>query len=200
MGKPTVSPALTTALRRSCSALDLGPGSSVTTFRSVPTDDSTDETMMFSCGNLSDPSRVLAVSSTHLRAMKRVTEVTRFAPAEEVGFEPTVPVDTAVFETARFGRSRTPPITSLQLDLFGTFGHALLFFVMESDDERFMTAALEEARRSSAHNDVPVGCVLVANGEILSVGENRREADADPTAHAEIVALREAAKKRGRWR
>ena len=132
--------------------------------------------------------------------MKRVTEVTRFAPAEEVGFEPTVPVDTAVFETARFGRSRTPPITSLQLDLFGTFGHALLFFVMESDDERFMTAALEEARRSSAHNDVPVGCVLVANGEILSVGENRREADADPTAHAEIVALREAAKKRGRWR
>jgi tRNA(adenine34) deaminase len=71
---------------------------------------------------------------------------------------------------------------------------------MQSDDERFMRVALEEARRSSTHDDVPVGCVLVANGEILSVGENRREADADPTAHAEIVALREAAKKRGRWR
>ncbi len=44
---------------------------------------------------------------------KRVTEVTRFSLAEEVGFEPTVPVDTAVFETARFGRSRTPPLMSL---------------------------------------------------------------------------------------
>ena len=44
---------------------------------------------------------------------KRVTEVTRFSLAEEVGFEPTVPVDTAVFETARFGRSRTPPSPSL---------------------------------------------------------------------------------------
>src|ERR1700677_2518891 len=147
-----------------------------------------------------DALSVLALLSAVMRVTKTGDRSHPFCPAEEVGFEPTVPVDTAVFETARFGRSRTPPITSLQLDLFGTFGHALLFFVMESDDERFMTAALEEARRSSAHNDVPVGCVLVANGEILSVGENRREADADPTAHAEIVALREAAKKRGRWR
>jgi tRNA(adenine34) deaminase len=71
---------------------------------------------------------------------------------------------------------------------------------MESDDERFMTVALKEARRSLTHGDVPVGCVLVANGEILSVGENRREVDTDPTAHAEIVALREAATVRGHWR
>jgi tRNA(adenine34) deaminase len=132
-----------------------------------------------------------------------VTEVTRFALAEEVGFEPTVPVDTAVFETARFGRSRTPPGESLQLDPESTFGVlsvALRFCVMDSDDERFMSQALEAARQSLPHDDVPVGCVLVANGEILSVGENRREVDADPTAHAEIVALRAAAAKRGRWR
>ncbi len=68
------------------------------------------------------------------------------------------------------------------------------------DDERFMREALREARRASTHDDVPVGCVLVAGGVVVSVGENRREIDSDPTAHAEIVALREAARLRGRWR
>jgi tRNA(adenine34) deaminase len=71
---------------------------------------------------------------------------------------------------------------------------------MESDDERFMRLALETARRSLAHDDVPVGCVLVAKGDVVASAENRREVDADPTAHAEIVALREAASRRGRWR
>jgi tRNA(adenine34) deaminase len=68
------------------------------------------------------------------------------------------------------------------------------------DDEHFMREALRAAVRASAHEDVPVGCVLVAGGAILSVGENRREVDRDPTGHAEIVALREAARVRGRWR
>jgi tRNA(adenine34) deaminase len=68
------------------------------------------------------------------------------------------------------------------------------------DDERFMREALHAALRASDHDDVPVGCVLVAGDAVLSVGENRREVDNDPTAHAEIVALREAAKARGRWR
>jgi len=45
-----------------------------------------------------------------------------------------------------------------------------------------------------------VGCVLVLDGEIIGRGENRREADQDPTAHAELVALRAAAASRGRWR
>ncbi|MCU1364030.1 MAG: nucleoside deaminase [Acidimicrobiaceae bacterium] len=71
---------------------------------------------------------------------------------------------------------------------------------MESDDERFMSAALDEARRSVGHDDVPVGCVIVANGEVIAAGENRREVDHDPTAHAEIVALRAAAQRRGHWR
>jgi tRNA(adenine34) deaminase len=68
------------------------------------------------------------------------------------------------------------------------------------DDEAFMRRALAAAARASDHDDVPVGCVLVASGEVLSIGENRREVDHDPTAHAEIVALRDAARRRGRWR
>jgi len=68
------------------------------------------------------------------------------------------------------------------------------------DDEVFMRAALELAAAASNHDDVPVGCVLVLDGEIIGRGENRREADQDPTAHAELVALRAAAVSRGRWR
>ena len=45
-----------------------------------------------------------------------------------------------------------------------------------------------------------MGCAIVANGQVIAVGENRREVDHDPTAHAEIVALRAAARQRGRWR
>ena len=60
--------------------------------------------------------------------------------------------------------------------------------------------ALAAARAAAAHGDVPVGCVLVREGEVIAVGENRREIDADPTAHAEVVALRAAARSIGRWR
>ncbi len=68
------------------------------------------------------------------------------------------------------------------------------------DDERFMRDALEAARRAASHDDVPVGCVLVVGETLLVVGENRREADHDATAHAEVVALRAAAQARGHWR
>ncbi len=68
------------------------------------------------------------------------------------------------------------------------------------DDAHFMRNALEEAALAGAHDDVPVGCVIVADGVILGKGENRRELDRDPTAHAEIVALREAARQRRHWR
>ena len=67
-------------------------------------------------------------------------------------------------------------------------------------DPEFMRLALEVAREAAEHDDVPVGCVLVSDGEVLAVGENRREVDFDPTAHAEVVALRTAAQRRGRWR
>lgn len=64
-----------------------------------------------------------------------------------------------------------------------------------------MREALDLARASAAKSDVPVGAVVLdAAGEVIGRGGNRREADVDPTAHAEIVALREAAAGRGEWR
>jgi len=67
-------------------------------------------------------------------------------------------------------------------------------------DESFMALALAAAQRASDHDDVPVGCVVVFDGEVVATGENRRECDVDPSAHAEIVALRAAAKARGNHR
>jgi tRNA(adenine34) deaminase len=64
-----------------------------------------------------------------------------------------------------------------------------------------MQLALAEARLAGAAGDVPVGAVIVdALGVVIGRGHNRREADADPTAHAEIVALRDAARQLGQWR
>jgi len=68
-------------------------------------------------------------------------------------------------------------------------------------DEDCMRLAMAEAAQAASAGDVPVGCVIVTDGgEVLATGHNRREADADPTAHAEIVALREAARRLGQWR
>jgi len=64
----------------------------------------------------------------------------------------------------------------------------------------WMAAALEEARAAARAGDVPVGCVVVREGRIIARGRNRREADRDPTAHAELLALREAARAVGAWR
>ncbi|HTT58469.1 MAG TPA: tRNA adenosine(34) deaminase TadA [Acidimicrobiales bacterium] len=69
-----------------------------------------------------------------------------------------------------------------------------------NDDERFMRDALELAALAGVHGDVPVGCVIVVDGTVVGRGENRREVDQDPTAHAEMVALREASRSRGQWR
>ncbi len=68
------------------------------------------------------------------------------------------------------------------------------------DDAAWMRAALAEAERAFEHGDVPVGAVAVCRGTVIGRGHNRREADADPTAHAEMVALREAARVLGTWR
>src|SRR5512141_2931154 len=67
-------------------------------------------------------------------------------------------------------------------------------------DETWMTHALDEARAAAAHGDGPVGAVIVLDGKIIGRGRNRRELDRDPTAHAEIMALREAAHAIGHWR
>lgn len=63
-----------------------------------------------------------------------------------------------------------------------------------------MELALVEAREAATHDDVPIGAVVVADGAVLGRGHNRREVDGDPTAHAEVLALREAARARGGWR
>jgi tRNA(adenine34) deaminase len=67
-------------------------------------------------------------------------------------------------------------------------------------DEQFMRLALEEATHAAEHGDVPVGCVIVRDGEIVGTAHNEREARPDPTAHAEILALRAAALTLGGWR
>jgi tRNA(adenine34) deaminase len=68
------------------------------------------------------------------------------------------------------------------------------------DHERWMGEALAEARAAAAHDDVPIGAVVVVDGEVVARAHNRREVDSDPTAHAEILALRAAARDRGHWR
>jgi tRNA(adenine34) deaminase len=63
-----------------------------------------------------------------------------------------------------------------------------------------MEVALEEARTALLHDDVPIGAVVVQEGRLLARAHNRREVDSDPTAHAEVLALRAAAKELRRWR
>jgi tRNA(adenine34) deaminase len=63
-----------------------------------------------------------------------------------------------------------------------------------------MQEAISEAHLASAHGDVPIGAVVVRDEHIVGRGHNRREVDQDPTAHAEILALREAAHAVGSWR
>ena len=67
-------------------------------------------------------------------------------------------------------------------------------------DEYFMRLALREAEQALDHDDVPVGAVIVKDGEVIGTGHNERELRNDPTAHAEMLALREASKALGSWR
>ena len=67
-------------------------------------------------------------------------------------------------------------------------------------DEHFMRLALREAERALEHVDVPVGAVVVRDGEVAGLGRNERELRQDPTAHAELLAIREAARALGSWR
>ncbi len=63
-----------------------------------------------------------------------------------------------------------------------------------------MRLALREAVTAGEHGDVPVGAVVVKDGEVIGVGRNERELHSDPTAHAEVLALRAAARTLGGWR
>jgi tRNA(adenine34) deaminase len=67
-------------------------------------------------------------------------------------------------------------------------------------DEYFMRLALREAAQAAEHDDVPIGAVVVRDGEVIGSAHNEREVRADPTAHAELIALRDAARHVGSWR
>jgi tRNA(adenine34) deaminase len=67
-------------------------------------------------------------------------------------------------------------------------------------DEEFMRLALAEAERCAAHGDVPIGAVVVREGEVIGRAGNERELRSDPTAHAEVLALRQAAERLSGWR
>ena len=68
------------------------------------------------------------------------------------------------------------------------------------NDADFMRRALAVAATAPAHDDVPIGAVLVRGGEVLAEAANERELERDPTAHAEVLALREGARRLGGWR
>ncbi|HJW74759.1 MAG TPA: tRNA adenosine(34) deaminase TadA, partial [Thermoleophilia bacterium] len=68
------------------------------------------------------------------------------------------------------------------------------------DDEYFMRLALREATRAVAHDDVPVGAIVVRDGEVIAQAHNERELRQSPTAHAEVLAIEEAAARIGHWR
>ena len=69
-----------------------------------------------------------------------------------------------------------------------------------SEESAAMGVALDEARKALLHDDVPVGAVVIVDGEIIAQRHNERELTGDPTAHAEVLALRDAAAKVGSWR
>ncbi|MFP3392199.1 tRNA adenosine(34) deaminase TadA [Brevibacillus sp. SIMBA_040] len=68
------------------------------------------------------------------------------------------------------------------------------------EHEKFMMAAIEEAGKAAVIGEVPIGAVIVRNGEIVGRGYNLRETQKDPTLHAEMIAIREASEKLGGWR
>jgi tRNA(adenine34) deaminase len=69
-----------------------------------------------------------------------------------------------------------------------------------SEELAAMAVALDEAAKALAHGDVPVGAAVIVNGEVIAARHNERELTGDPTAHAEVLALRDAAKVVGSWR
>lgn len=70
----------------------------------------------------------------------------------------------------------------------------------EKSHEHWMQRAMSEARKAQAKDEVPIGCVIVQDGRIIARGHNLRETAQDPCAHAELLAIRKAARKLGSWR
>lgn len=72
--------------------------------------------------------------------------------------------------------------------------------IRELEDQAWMTEAIAEARKAEQIGEVPIGAVIVRNNEIIGRGYNLRETNLDPTAHAEMVAIRDATERIGAWR
>jgi tRNA(adenine34) deaminase len=86
-------------------------------------------------------------------------------------------------------------MVSLQTGPFN-LPYTMTFF----NDSHYMRLAIEEALKALPYGDVPIGAVAVRDGQVIGRGYNRREADGDPTAHAEMIAIRQAAQAVGEWR
>ena len=69
-----------------------------------------------------------------------------------------------------------------------------------TQDEKYMKAAIREAKKAYALDEVPIGCVIVQDGTIIARGYNRRNTEGDTLAHAELTAIKKASKKTGDWR
>ena len=69
-----------------------------------------------------------------------------------------------------------------------------------TQDEKYMKAAIRQAKKAYALDEVPIGCVIVQNDKIIARGYNRRNTDKNALAHAEIAAIRKASRKTGDWR
>src|SRR5437016_6790946 len=96
-------------------------------------------------------------------------------------------------------RARTCPDPGRLFIPFSLFPHVILSQTMEADIQ-FMQEALAEARSGAKAGEVPIGAVLIYDGKILARSGNRTIRDCDPTAHAEVIALREAARRLGNYR
>ena len=69
-----------------------------------------------------------------------------------------------------------------------------------NQDEKYMREAIKQAKKAYEINEVPIGCVIVCEDKIISMGYNRRTTDKNPLAHAEMIAIKKASKKVGDWR
>ncbi len=92
------------------------------------------------------------------------------------------------------GLTRRPVVSSLRRVT------AAQWFGVTDDHERSMRLALAEAALAVDHGDVPVGALVFRDGELIASRHNERERTGDPTAHAEVLALRDAAERLGSWR
>ena len=77
--------------------------------------------------------------------------------------------------------------------------HVRWFLKFMDKDIKYMLLAIEEAEKAAFEDEVPVGCIIVKNDTVIASSHNLRDKNADPTGHAEIIAIREAAKKLGDW-